>query len=284
MSKKMIGAVVCLIFVALLYPSSSAQTNAGGRYEKDGLSFSYPAGWTLADKSNAQAQHLILTREGGASLVVVIAYREPILNPGQLWAAHRNIWRPFASDMALKLGVEKLPEEMRCEKVGGFQASGVRLSGKLEGRPTTGEVYALMLGRRFVNVFFVRRDEDEARESPAWKAVLESLKVEEPPNLPPLSMGDREVTESGVLNGKALKMSQPAYPPAARSSRASGVVTVQVVVDENGDVTSAVAISGHPLLQESSVRAAKKTKFSPTKLCGQPIKVKGLITYNFMLQ
>jgi TonB family protein len=281
----MTRAFNCLVCAALLCLSPSAQTAAGGRYERDGLSFSYPAGWTLADKSNERAQHLILMREGGSSLVVVIAYRELIVHPGQLGAAQRNIWRPYVSDMALRLGVEKNPpwEETHCEKVGGFQATGVRLSGKLEGQPTTGEVYALMLGRRFVNVFFVRHDEDEARDGPAWKELRESLKVEEPANLPPLTIGDEDATSVGLLNGAVLKKPQPEYPPAARAARASGTVSVQVVVDENGDVTAARALSGHPLLRDSAQRAARRAKFSPTKLCGQPVKVSGVITYNFVL-
>lgn len=285
MSNRMTRVLTCLTFALLVCASASAQTTPGGRYERDGLSFNYPDGWEVEDRSNARAQHLILTRAGGSALIALIAYREPIVNPGQLSAAHRNIWRPYVTDMAAKLGVEKNPpwEETRCEKVGGFQAAGVRLGGRLGGEQTAGEVYALMLGRRFVNVFFVRHDKDEALESPAWKVLLESLKVEEPPNLPPLSMGDGDATTVGVLNGKAIRKPHPEYPPAARSARAQGTVSVQVVVDENGDVTSAQAISGHPLLRESGERAAKKAKFAPTMLCGQPAKVKGVITYNFVL-
>lgn len=285
MSKKMARAFACLTFTALLCAFASAQTTAGGRYEKDGLSFSYPAGWRVEDKSNAQAQHLIVTREGGSALVAVIAYREPIVNPGQLSAAHRNIWRPYVSDVAAKLGVEKNAawEATHCEKVGGFQAVGVKLNGNFQGQPTTGELYALVLGRRFVNVFFVRNDKDEASESPAWKALLESLKVEEPANLPPLLLGDRVVTAAGILNGKAIRKPHPEYPSVARSARAMGVVSVQIVVDENGDVASAQAISGHPLLRPAGEQAAKKAKFTPTILCGQPVKVTGVISYNFVL-
>ncbi len=282
----MTRAILGLTFTALLCLLPSAQTTTGGgRYERDGLSFSYPAGWALADKSNEQAQHLILTREGGSSLVVVIAFRELHVSPGQLAASHRNIWRPYVSDMALRLGIEKKSpwEDQQCEQVGGQQAVGVKLNGKVEGEPTTGEVYSLMLGRRFVNVFFVRHDKDEALESPAWKQLLASLKVEDPPNLPPLMVGDKEAKSIGVLNGKAIRKPQPEYPPYARSERAQGQVTVQIVVDENGDVTSAKAISGHTLLRPASERAAKKAKFSPTKLCGQPIKVTGVVTYNFVL-
>lgn len=62
------------------------------------------------------------------------------------------------------------------------------------------------------------------------------------------------------------------------------MVTVQVLVDEGGNVVSARAVSGHPLLQQSAVSAARQAKFSPTMLSGQPVKVTGVITYNFVLQ
>ena len=59
------------------------------------------------------------------------------------------------------------------------------------------------------------------------------------------------------------------------------MVTVQVVIDENGDVISARAVSGHPLLQPAAVQAARKAKFPPAKLSGQTVKVIGLIAYSF---
>jgi protein TonB len=86
----------------------------------------------------------------------------------------------------------------------------------------------------------------------------------------------------GVLNGKATSLPKPAYPPAARAVRASGAVSVQVLIDENGNVVSASAVSGHALLKAAAVQAARGAKFSPTKLSGQPVKVSGIITYNFV--
>jgi TonB family protein len=56
---------------------------------------------------------------------------------------------------------------------------------------------------------------------------------------------------------------------------------VQVTVDEQGKVTSASAVSGHPLLRASAVAAAYAARFSPTTLSGKPVKIKGVITYNF---
>jgi TonB family protein len=61
----------------------------------------------------------------------------------------------------------------------------------------------------------------------------------------------------------------------------TGQVTVQVLIDENGNVISASAASGHPLLRAAAVNAARASKFSPTKLSGQPVKVNGVIIYNF---
>ncbi|HKQ51502.1 MAG TPA: TonB family protein [Pyrinomonadaceae bacterium] len=88
----------------------------------------------------------------------------------------------------------------------------------------------------------------------------------------------------GVLNGKAISLPKPAYPPIARAARASGQVVVRVVVDESGKVISAQALSGHPLLTESALQAARQARFAPTMLSGQPVKVTGVITYNFVAQ
>jgi len=88
----------------------------------------------------------------------------------------------------------------------------------------------------------------------------------------------------GVLNGKAISLPKPQYPTLARQAHASGTVIVQVLIDEAGNVISAHAVSGHPLLQAASVAAARQAKFAPTKLSGQPVKVNGVIQYNFVAQ
>jgi TonB family protein len=87
----------------------------------------------------------------------------------------------------------------------------------------------------------------------------------------------------GIVNSKAINLPPPVYPAAAKAVRASGAVNVQVTIDEKGDVVSAEATSGHPLLRDVSVQAARQAKFSPTKLSGQPVKVTGVIVYNFNL-
>jgi len=87
----------------------------------------------------------------------------------------------------------------------------------------------------------------------------------------------------GVLNGKATNLVKPPYPAAAKAVKAQGAVNVQVTVDETGNVISATAVSGHPLLRAAAVTAARASKFSPTTLAGKPVKVTGVIVYNFVL-
>jgi len=88
--------------------------------------------------------------------------------------------------------------------------------------------------------------------------------------------------EGGVINGKAVKLPKPGYPSDAPANRVSGAVSVEVLIDESGKVIRAGAVSGHPLLQASSREAACDAKFSPTLLQGRPVKVSGIITYNFI--
>ena len=85
-----------------------------------------------------------------------------------------------------------------------------------------------------------------------------------------------------VLNGRALKLVTPRYPAIARKAHASGTVVVKVLIDEEGKVIAATAISGHPLLFATSVQAAKNSLFSPTRLNDKPVSVEGVIQYNFV--
>ncbi len=88
--------------------------------------------------------------------------------------------------------------------------------------------------------------------------------------------------KGGVLNGKAISLPRPPYPEEARASGASGTVTVQVLIDETGRVIDACAISGSSLLWQATEQAASQARFTPTTLSGQPVKVSGVITYNFV--
>ena len=98
----------------------------------------------------------------------------------------------------------------------------------------------------------------------------------------PTEPGKKNPVSGGVLNGKAISLAKPDYPADAKAAKAAGTVVVQVTIDEYGNVVSAKAVSGHPLLQTPSVNAALQAKFAPTFLMGEPVKVTGVLTYNFV--
>ena len=89
--------------------------------------------------------------------------------------------------------------------------------------------------------------------------------------------------EVGSLIAYATKQSSPIYPPAARSMRTTGVVKVEVMVDETGGVSEVQKTSGPSLLQTAAKDAVRKWKFKPFVRDGQPVKATGFVNFNFSL-
>ncbi|MBL8191880.1 MAG: TonB family protein, partial [Acidobacteria bacterium] len=88
----------------------------------------------------------------------------------------------------------------------------------------------------------------------------------------------------GTLQGGPVKRVNPTYPPVAKAAKATGIVQVQVTISEEGKVIEANAISGHPLLRDAAVEAARQWEFKPTEVSGSPVKVQSTLTFNFTLQ
>lgn len=88
----------------------------------------------------------------------------------------------------------------------------------------------------------------------------------------------------GLMNSRATRLTTPAYPQAAKQVNASGEVRVQVTVDEQGNVTSAKAISGHLLLRQSAEAAARQSRFNPVRVGDRAVSATGYLTYNFINQ
>lgn len=92
------------------------------------------------------------------------------------------------------------------------------------------------------------------------------------------------VRKSGVaLEQEAIEKVEPVFPPIAKAARASGEVKVEVTIDKAGKVISARILSGHPLLRDSALVAARQWKFKAPMASGRPAKVSGILTFNFVL-
>lgn len=90
-----------------------------------------------------------------------------------------------------------------------------------------------------------------------------------------------EKNASSIAMGKAISVPKPVYPQEARAAGVKGSVNVRVTIDTEGNVISAKAVSGHPLVHKAAETAALKAKFHPTTLSGKPVQVSGTLVYNF---
>jgi TonB family protein len=107
--------------------------------------------------------------------------------------------------------------------------------------------------------------------------VTENDRVPEPPKI----KQPTPTKTAGVVNGKATYLPIPQYPAAARVVGINGEVDIEVTIDEVGKVVSARAVKGPSLLRDAAERAAWQARFSPTLLSKVPVKVTGVIVYNF---
>jgi protein TonB len=121
-------------------------------------------------------------------------------------------------------------------------------------------------------------------ETDDYKQPVEVVKTIPPPpavKIEPVEPKKVHKISGGVVNGKAISLPVPVYSPAAKAIGVSGIVNVEVTIDESGRVVSAKAVTGHALLRQSAERAANNARFRPTLLSNEPVKVTGVIVYNF---
>ena len=116
--------------------------------------------------------------------------------------------------------------------------------------------------------------------SSTTQTVLPDKAPEPPPVKPPTTLR----VPSTILSGKAVSLPQPPYPIIAKQAGVHGAVSIQILVSEDGKVLSAQVVSGNAMLSSAAKDAAMRARFSPTILNGAPVKVQGVITYNFTLQ
>ena len=116
--------------------------------------------------------------------------------------------------------------------------------------------------------------------------VLSGVLGEVPDLPPPPPPKPKEPIRVGgtVQTSKLLRKVDPVYPELAKRARVSGIVLLQVVVSETGQVKDAKLIRGHPLLNQSAIDAVRQWQYSPTLLNGEPVPVIATVTVNFVLK
>ena len=83
---------------------------------------------------------------------------------------------------------------------------------------------------------------------------------------------------------RVLSKPSPVYPPLAKQTKVQGVVTIDAVIDAEGNVVEMRVVSGHPLLISAALDAVKQRKYEPTYLDDQAIAVQLIVTVTFQLE
>jgi TonB family protein len=278
---------VIVVTIALLSLRIGVQDTAHEMksFEKDGVSFNFPSDWMLTDKSDGQKQNLILMPRDASILIGITAYSDSISSWKEFQAVRREFTEPYIDSLAKSFGSSSQPAKLEtsCTELGFFKRlPGTLIQGSYQNEQSTAEVYALVAGGRFINLVYIKANKETANGNLAWETIRKTLRINGPITVSSPGSSLRDTFSGGVLNGKALSMPRPDYPAMARSAHAAGTVIVQMTIDETGNVISAQAVTGHPLLKGTAVEAARRARFTPTLLCGEPVKVTGVITYNFV--
>lgn len=89
------------------------------------------------------------------------------------------------------------------------------------------------------------------------------------------------LTQSDLVNAKAIRATPAIYPEIAKARRISGTVVVRVLVGKDGKVSNPRFISGPMVFRDSAFDAVKTWLFKPATLNGQPIEQETEITVKF---
>ncbi len=157
-----------------------AQTPADAKqFTKDGLSFSYPNGWTLKDESNDDAQHVNIGRADSEAQFRVFVYRTPVNTAERLAEARKVLIDPYVASTLRQfeqMGAkpQKTPATIEIAK---SAAEGVRLGASLDGVPGAAEIYWGVVGNRLVVLTQLGPDRALKQVAPAWELIRNSIAV-----------------------------------------------------------------------------------------------------------
>ncbi|HQU84514.1 MAG TPA: energy transducer TonB [Pyrinomonadaceae bacterium] len=282
MKYSLFSLIFCLFFA--LNAFSQEIGNSTKTFEKDGIKFNYPSDWTITDKSSSDNQLIYLSKDNPSVLITIWSPRAVLSSTQQYIDFQRDSFSSYSTGVinTLTSGSRKPAEEYLCLDFNGRRVTGTKYTGTYNNEPAIGEVYPFALGNRFLTMVYTRIDKANSLSDPVWTELIKSFSLSgSNKDVASKELFSRQV-DGGVLNGKALKLERPVYTHSLIKNRVTGTVRVKVLIDEKGKVIKANSEAGNSLLFSIAEEAAKKSRFSPTQICGEAVRVTGIITYNFV--
>ena len=173
--------IVAIAF-CLLTISATAQDPNVKHFEKDGLSFDYPANWRFSDQSTGQMQYLQMARDGFAEIRIRVP-REWLKTPDKEAAAKKLIQDQYVDSFASQLQQAGLTPKRStpATQISGADAQGARVRAVMDGEPGGMDSYFNLTSDRLVQMSIIGSEKEIAKSAPVWDMIRNSLKVEPPP-------------------------------------------------------------------------------------------------------
>ncbi|HBB97841.1 MAG TPA: hypothetical protein DC054_20865 [Blastocatellia bacterium] len=166
----------------LVIISASGQDPNVKHFEKDGLSFDYPANWQISDQSTGQMQYVQLARDGFAE-IRIRAPREWLKTPGKEAAAKKLIQDQYVDSFATQLQQAGLnpKRSTAATQISGADAQGARVRAVMDGEPGGMDSYFNVVSDRLVQMSIIGSEKEIAKSATVWDTIRNSLKLEPPP-------------------------------------------------------------------------------------------------------
>jgi periplasmic protein TonB len=100
----------------------------------------------------------------------------------------------------------------------------------------------------------------------------------------PIILPDPIRPGGNILPAKLISKVDPEYPRLAQLAHVSGIVSLEAVIDEEGNVTNPKIIHGDDLLNKAALDAVRQWKYSPTILNGEPVRIVAVIKVVFNIK
>ena len=174
--------LICVVFISLVAAVGLAQDPNVKRFEKDGLSFDYPANWQISDQSTGQMQYVQIARDGYAEIRIRTP-REWLKTPDKEAAAKKLIQDQYVDSFASQIQQAGMTPKRStaATQISGADAQGARVRAVMDGEPGGMDSYFNVISDRLVQMSIIGSEKEIAKSATVWDMIRNSLKVEPPP-------------------------------------------------------------------------------------------------------
>ena len=183
---KLLRFMILPAALLLIVVGATAQDPNVKHYDKDGLSFDYPANWQFEDQSTAQMQYIQMARDGYAE-IRIRAPREWLKTPDKVAAAKKLIQDQYVDSFASQLQQAQMSPKRSTgtTQISGADAEGAKVRAVMDGQPGGMDSYFNIIEDRLVQMSIIGSEKEIAKSAPVWDMIRNSLKLAPPPKPSP---------------------------------------------------------------------------------------------------